>query len=166
MLTLLIKTKIIMIMILKILIILRMASAVYSSIRFFYTPLLGKFIIIFYTLSDEPPAVCFSLTISTDFHGFMYDCWNESFHIFYLHESFIFFYLHESFTFFLLSFQIFLKPLLALQAYWLNVNSYLQSPLQLVNTLCINIITTNSYNIRLSYQHTQMFSIWDVHTSL
>ena len=88
MLTLLIKTKIIMIMILKI---LRMASAVYSSIRFFYTPLLGKFIIIFYTLSDEPPAVCFSLTISTDFHGFMYDCWNESFHIFYLHESFIFF---------------------------------------------------------------------------
>ena len=86
MLTLLIKTKIIMIMILKI---LRMASAVYSSIRFFYTPLLGKFIIIFYTLSDEPPAVCFSLTISTDFHGFMYDCWNESFHIFYLHESFI-----------------------------------------------------------------------------
>ena len=82
MLTLLIKTKIIMIMILKILIILRMASAVYSSIRFFYTPLLGKFIIIFYTLSDEPPAVCFSLTISTDFHGFMYDCWNESFHIF------------------------------------------------------------------------------------
>ena len=88
-----------MIMILKILKILRMASAVYSSIRFFYTPLLGKFIIIFYTLSDEPPAVCFSLTISTDFHGFMYDCWNESFHIFYLHESFIFFYLHESFTF-------------------------------------------------------------------
>ena len=79
MLTLLIKTKIIMIMILKI---LRMASAVYSSIRFFYTPILGKFIIIFYTLSDEPPAVCFSLTISTDFHGFMYDCWNESFHIF------------------------------------------------------------------------------------
>ena len=87
------------------------------------------------------------------------------FTFFYLHESFIF-YLHESFTFFLLSFQIFLKPLLALQAYWLNVNSYLQSPLQLVNTLCINIITTNSYNIRLSYQHTQMFSIWDVHTSL
>ena len=91
MLTLLIKTKIIMIMILKILIILRMASAVYSSIRFFYTPLLGKFIIIFYTLSDEPPAVCFSLTISTDFHGLMYDCWNESFTFFYLHESFIFF---------------------------------------------------------------------------
>ena len=79
MLTLLIKTKIIMIMILKI---LRMASAVYSSIRFFYTPLLGKFIIIFYTLSDEPPAVCFSLTISTDFHGSMYDCWNESFTFF------------------------------------------------------------------------------------
>ena len=66
MLTLLIKTKIIMIMILKI---LRMASAVYSSIRFLY-PLLGKYTIIFYTLSDEPPAVCFSLTISTDFHGF------------------------------------------------------------------------------------------------
>ena len=79
MLTLLIKTKIIMIMILKI---LRMASAVYSSIRFFYTPLLGKFIFIFYTLSDEPPAICFSLTISTDFHGFMYDCWNESFTFF------------------------------------------------------------------------------------
>ena len=39
MLTLLIKTKIIMIVILKI---LRMASAVYSSIRFFYTPYSGN----------------------------------------------------------------------------------------------------------------------------